>query len=176
MGDRAFGAMMLIFALPNILPLPPGTSAFLGAPIVLFSGQLALGYRRPWVPRWLAARSMTSADFRAIVERILPVMERGERLLHPRLMMLTARPAEQLLGALCFILAVVLALPIPLGNLLPGLSISIIALGLIEHDGLAIVVGVVIGVVSLAIGIVAAIAVVVFGLKLLERAIAWLGW
>ena len=29
-GDRAFGALMLLFAAPNVLPLPPGMSAVLG--------------------------------------------------------------------------------------------------------------------------------------------------
>ena len=30
-GDRAFGALMLFFAAPNALPMPPGVSAIFGA-------------------------------------------------------------------------------------------------------------------------------------------------
>jgi hypothetical protein len=36
--------------------MPPGTSAFLGAPLLFLAVQLALG-RRPWLPRVIAERS-----------------------------------------------------------------------------------------------------------------------
>ncbi|MBN9010426.1 MAG: exopolysaccharide biosynthesis protein, partial [Rhizobiales bacterium] len=39
--DRAFGALMFIFALPNVIPMPPGTSAILGFPLVVIAAQLA---------------------------------------------------------------------------------------------------------------------------------------
>ncbi|HET9274022.1 MAG TPA: exopolysaccharide biosynthesis protein, partial [Methyloceanibacter sp.] len=42
MRDRAFGALMLIFAAPNVLPLPPGASSVLGAPLIFIAAQLAL--------------------------------------------------------------------------------------------------------------------------------------
>ena len=42
-GDRAFGALMLLFAAPNMLPLPPGMSAVLGAPLLFITAQLMLG-------------------------------------------------------------------------------------------------------------------------------------
>jgi hypothetical protein len=34
LGDRALGALMFVFAIPNVLPTPPGTSAVLGAPLI----------------------------------------------------------------------------------------------------------------------------------------------
>jgi hypothetical protein len=45
-------------------------------------------------------------------------------------------------GAVCLILAVIITLPVPLGHMLPGTAISLLALGLIERDGLAIGIGV----------------------------------
>ena len=45
----------------------------------------------------------------------------------------------------------VLFLPIPLGNMLPAFAISLIALGILERDGLWIIVGAVLGVLSLLI-------------------------
>lgn len=33
LGDRAIGALMLIFAVPNVLSVPLGVSAILGAPL-----------------------------------------------------------------------------------------------------------------------------------------------
>ena len=34
LGYRPLGAMLLIFAVPNVLPVPPGTSAVLGTPLI----------------------------------------------------------------------------------------------------------------------------------------------
>jgi len=41
----------------------------------------------------------------------------------------------------CLLLAVVLVLPVPLGNMLPALAISLLALGILERDGLWILAG-----------------------------------
>ena len=32
LGDRALAALLFVFAVPNVLPVPPGTSTILGAP------------------------------------------------------------------------------------------------------------------------------------------------
>lgn len=41
--DRAFAALLFLFAVPNVLPTPPGTSSALGVPLILLSAQLGLG-------------------------------------------------------------------------------------------------------------------------------------
>ena len=70
---------------------------------------------------------------------------------------LAAPLSERLVATFCLVQAIVLFLPIPLGNFLPALAISLIALGLIEHDGLAIMTGIVTGIT----GTVVASAVIV---------------
>lgn len=40
------------------------------------------------------------------------------------------------LGIMAFILAIILALPIPLGNILPAIALSLFAFALLEKDGL----------------------------------------
>lgn len=147
LGDRAIGALLFIFAFPNILPVPPGTSAVLGAPLVFLAAQLALG-RTPWLPGVISRRSMSRADFRGMILRVAPWLERAEKLLRPRFGMLTFPPFEYGVGLICLLLATVLVLPIPLGNMLPALSISVMALGLTQRDGYAILAGLVLAVVS----------------------------
>lgn len=141
MDGRAFGALLLIFAFPNILPTPPGFAGVLGLPLVYLSAQMMLG-RAPWLPPFIDRRRISRDSFRALVGRANPFLERAERLLRARLMMLTSPMAERFLGALCLALSLVLILPIPLGNLLPALSLSIIALGVLERDGIWIIGGV----------------------------------
>jgi hypothetical protein len=141
MDGRAFGALFLIFAFPNILPSPPGLAGVLGLPLIYLSAQMMLA-RSPWLPPFIDRRAISRESFRALVGRANPFLERAERLLRARLMMLTSPMAERFLGALCLALSLVLILPIPLGNLLPALSLSIIALGVLERDGIWIIGGV----------------------------------
>lgn len=140
LGDRALAALLFVFAVPNVLPVPPGTSAILGAPLVFLAAQMALGLR-PWLPRWIACRTLPRSDFAAVVQRIGPWLARAERLLRPRASGLALPPMEHLVGLVCLLLAVVLVLPVPLGNMLPALAISLMALGVLERDGLWVLAG-----------------------------------
>jgi len=158
LGDRALAALLFVFAVPNVLPVPPGTSTILGAPLVFLAAQLAFGLP-PWLPGVIAHRTMSRADFAALVQRISPWLARAERLLRPRAVVLVLPPMEYLVGLVCLLLAVVLVLPIPLGNMLPALAVSLLALGILERDGLWVVAG-------LAAAAVSAVVVsgVVFGM------------
>nr|AAG09262.1 ExoD [EDTA-degrading bacterium BNC1] len=147
MGDRAFGALMLVFALPNVLPTPPGTSGLLGLPLVYLAAQLMLG-QRPWLPKFIGSRSIRREDFAAFIERAAPWLRRAERLLRPRLVFLVSPAAERLVGAVCLVLAIVLFLPVPLGNMLPALSISVFSFGILGRDGLWVICGVLLAVIS----------------------------
>jgi hypothetical protein len=138
--ERAIGALMFIFAFPNALPTPPGTSSILGAPLIFLAAQLAFGLR-PWLPRVIAERSMARADFAVLVARVGPWLAHAEKLLRPRLSCLARPPAESLVGAVCLLMAIVLVLPIPLGNMLPALAICLFSLGILERDGVCVLAG-----------------------------------
>ena len=147
LGDRAIAALMFIFALPNVIPTPPGTSSVLGMPLVFLSAQLALGLK-PWLPGFISNRSMSIYDFRALVRRVIPFLSRAERLLRPRANWLIVPPMEYVVGLVCFVLAVILVLPIPFGNMTPALAICLMALGVMECDGWWVIAGFVASVVS----------------------------
>ncbi len=140
LGDRALGALLFFFAFPNVLPMPPGTSAVLGAPLIFLAAQLAFG-RAPWLPGFVARRSISHADFATLVRRVGPWLERAEKMLRPRLSALVLPPMEYAVGLLCLLLALALVLPIPLGNVLPALAISMLALAILERDGLWMLAG-----------------------------------
>lgn len=145
LGDRGLVGLLLILALGNVIPNPPGTSAVLGLPMLYLSWQMMRG-AMPWLPQFLAARSFDIEHFRAIVSRAMPYLNRVERLLRPRLPAFSRPPAMRILESVCLLLSVVLVLPIPLGNLLPGLAVAIITLGALERDGLWIAGGVIFGI------------------------------
>lgn len=134
MEGRAFGALLLLFAFPNILPSPPGLAAILGLPLIYLASQLMLG-RSPWLPNFIANRSIARASFASVIVRATPWIARAERMLVTRLHILAGPVAQRLLGAVCLLLSLILVLPIPFGNMLPSLAICIIALGMLERDG-----------------------------------------
>ncbi|QBE65439.1 exopolysaccharide biosynthesis protein [Pseudoduganella lutea] len=147
LADRALAALLFVFACPNVLPTLPGTSAILGAPLVILAAQLAFA-RKPWLPAFIATRSMARTDFQALIGRIIPWLQRAERMLRPRGSAWALPPMEYLVGLVCLLLAIVVLLPIPLGNMLPAAAISMLALGILERDGLWIVAGLVTAAVS----------------------------
>src|SRR6185369_9355618 len=127
LGDRGFGVLLFIFALPNLIPVNiPLLSAVLGAPLVLLAAQLTYGRHKPWFPHWLARQSVSRQNFEAVVRRALPHLERAEELLRPRLTVLLSWTGERLIGLGLLVLTLVLALPIPFGNWLPAVAICII--------------------------------------------------
>ncbi|MCC7320496.1 MAG: exopolysaccharide biosynthesis protein [Rubellimicrobium sp.] len=140
MEGRARAALILIFALPNALPAIPGTSGILGVPLLYLTSQMLMG-RIPWLPRIIANRGLPRDKFALLVERMVPYLGRTERLLRPRWRPLSGHVAERFLGAICLVLAVVLTLPVPLGNMFPAFAICLIALGILERDGLWVVFG-----------------------------------
>jgi len=151
-GDRAFGALLLLFAAPNAIPVSlPGVSTVLGTPIVFLALQLMLGRNAPWLPAFLSRRAMPRAAFAHAIDVVLPWLQRAERLLKPRLCWLASGPVERLIGLVCLVLATVLALPIPFGNMPPALAICVLALALLEKDGLATLLGLAVAAVALFI-------------------------
>lgn len=142
MGERAFGALMFVFAVPNVIPTPPGTSAVLGLPLLFLTYQLMVGRQTIWLPQRIAQRLVSGDLLAAFTRRALPWLVKTETVLKPRLPLLVRNDmAERVLGFVCFLLSVVLFLPIPFGNILPALSISVLALALAERDGLAALLG-----------------------------------
>ncbi|OZB19786.1 MAG: hypothetical protein B7X55_02450 [Rhodobacterales bacterium 34-62-10] len=144
LGGRGRAALILIFAFPNILPSPPGLAGVLGVPLIYLSLQMIAG-RIPWLPRMIADRSVPRDRFAQFITRLAPILARAERLLRPRWAFFVNHRAEQVLGILFLVLAVVLSLPIPFGNMLPSFAMCVIALGILERDGVWVIVGVLIG-------------------------------
>jgi hypothetical protein len=150
--DRAFGILLVAFALPNLVLVSlPGVSSILGVPLVLLSWQIAYGRRTAWLPRWLATRSFARDDFAAILGKVLPYLERVERLLRPRLSGILSPAGERAVGVACLALSILIALPIPMGNWPPALALCLIGLAMVEKDGMAAALGLLLGAASLAL-------------------------
>ena len=149
LGNRGPAALALILALPNALPMPPGTSAILGLPLLFVVVQMML--RRPaWLPAALARRSLPRRVIAPALRRAASLLASPVR--WPRMSRVTAsRPAGQAMGALCVVLAGVLFLPIPFGNIPPALAISLFALASLRRDALCAAAGLAMTLISIAL-------------------------
>jgi hypothetical protein len=152
LGTRSIGAWLLLLALPMVLPVPaPGISVLFGVPLMIISVQLTLGGRRAWLPAFILRRSLARADYVVLVARMQPAVERFERVVRPRALWLVNDWAKIPIGLICLVLAAIITLPIPLGHVAPGTAICLLALGLMERDGVVIAVGFAAAVLALVI-------------------------
>lgn len=160
LGDRAFGLLVLVFALPNIIPMIPGVSTISGVVIALVGLQMLVGRHEPWLPASIAARGLPKADLEAMIARTLPWVRRLEAAAHPRLPFMTEGAMRLFLGLVFVILGAVLALPLSwIGNFPPGVALVVLSVGLVERDGLLVLAGHVIGLFAVAL-----VALVLVGL------------
>jgi hypothetical protein len=137
LGERGFGALILLFAAPNLIPLPPGSSFVFGVPLVFITAQLMIGRDKVWLPKRLSDARIGGGRLLHLLQRLVPYVVKIEKLLKPRGTLLTSPLGERLAGLAGLFCAIVLLLPIPGANMAPALALCCFALGLIEQDGVA---------------------------------------
>ena len=141
-GERGLGAMMLFFGLLNIIVgAVPGSTTILGIPLLLVSMQLVFRGDQLWLPKWALKRSIDRATYGRAVTRALPVLRKVERLTRPRLSIMTSDVSEVLIGVVSCLLCIILILPIWGGNLVPALIVATFGFGLMQRDGVLVLVG-----------------------------------
>lgn len=140
-GERGIGAMILMLSLMAILPWPPGGKAVFGLPIILLAGELAV--RRPalWLPGWMMRAAIDRSAYRRALGRAIKPVRFIENLTRPRLSAMTTPVGEVAIGLACVFLAIMMALPIPFGDMLPALGLILLSLGLMQRDGLMVLGG-----------------------------------
>ena len=138
MGDRAFALVILVFSLPNSLPIPgiPGFSTITGLPILFIGFQMLMRREVFWLPQWISKKEFSGASLKKVLNYAIPWVIKMEKYLKPRWNILLCPLGECVIGFVIVALTCILVLPIPGGNFLPGLSITILALSFLEKDGL----------------------------------------
>ncbi|HET7301366.1 MAG TPA: exopolysaccharide biosynthesis protein [Oleiagrimonas sp.] len=132
---RAFGVMLLVFAIPNFIPVPIGIGGVMGVLTVLLGLQMLFGLEHPLVPAWLRRKSMHRTRVERFLERTSRITGWLERWCRPRLEPVTRLPWSLLSGLALVILGVLLALPIPFTNYLFGVVLLAFSFALLERDG-----------------------------------------
>ncbi|MBZ8182372.1 exopolysaccharide biosynthesis protein [Oscillatoria salina] len=176
-GERLFGFLFVILALPSALPIPaPGYSIPFGILIFLLAIQLVAGRQRPWLPTKMMNRSMTISQAQGFVKAGIPWLKRIEAIARPRMSYLCASfPGRVIIGIAIALMSISMMIPIPLTNTLPAIGIFVTGFGLLEDDG-AISLG---GLIVCLLGGILTCLILILGLEVVEAFLDflknWLG-
>lgn len=149
--ERGFGVMLLLLALPCTLPFVYVLPQIVALPMLALAAQLALGKRAPWFPERLRRRRFEIAAFRRVIARSEKYLGWVERFARPRLRPVTGRGGARLVGLLLLAPIISILTPLPATNTAPGIGVALAALGLIERDGALVILGLLVGVVWVAL-------------------------
>ena len=143
--ERAFGLFLLVLALPCCIPFLYGIPQIVAVPLMFVSAQILLGRRVPWLPQNLGARTVSAEGLDSLAQRSGPWLERIEAVSRPRLVALTQPPADRLVGLALVLFSASILVPLPGTNTVPGFAVVIVAMGLLQRDGVLVILGTALG-------------------------------
>lgn len=145
-GDEGLLLLTILLTLVFLIPVSiPGVSTVFGAAILLVGISRLIG-RPLWLPAKLKNRALPAAKLRPGLMRGMTWVQRLEKISRPhRLRFFVDGRVQDLINNLAFILAALLLMApfgfIPFSNTLPGLALLFYAVGLIQRDGGAMLLG-----------------------------------
>lgn len=145
LNERAFGLFLLILALPCCIPFLYGIPQVVALPLMFVSVQILLGRRAPWLPQKLAARTISKSGLSSLSQRAGPWLRRIEAFSKPRLGAFTRPPVDRLVGLALVLFSASILVPLPGTNSVPGVAVVLIAMGLLQRDGVLVVLGSLLG-------------------------------
>ena len=142
-GERGFGLLFLLLALPAALPLPaPGYATPFGIIMAILSTQMLIGRKVPWLPGFLRRRTLSYSLISFSIRQGGRVLGLVEWLVRPRLSRLSrSRLFLAAVALVMLMMALFMTLPVPLTNTAPSFVIFVLAAGILEEDGLVLLAG-----------------------------------
>ncbi|MFC6446510.1 exopolysaccharide biosynthesis protein [Shinella zoogloeoides] len=145
MGESGLLLLCAFLSLPFLFPVSiPGVSTVFGAGIVLISAAITLN-RLPWLPAKVADRRLESGKLRPVLERGVTFLRKIDRFFKPRMASLTSGAVMNRVNGLVLMGAGLLLMAplglIPFSNTLPGVAILLLAAGISQRDGLVVIAG-----------------------------------
>jgi hypothetical protein len=140
---RGSSMLLILLALPFCFIAVPGLSTPFGIAICLIGACLAMG-REPWLPRFILRRRLSTARLAQLLSGAIRVARQLEKFVRPRLAFLHAGPGMLRLigvGIVVASLGLMLPLPIPFSNSIPAWAVVLLAIGMMENDGLCVLLG-----------------------------------
>jgi len=149
-GGASMAAFLVVLAVPAMIPVPGvPIGAIMSVGIYLIALAMLAGVETVRMPPKLAGVKFSSRNARQILHRLAWLYAWGARRARPRLDWLAGPAARRWLGVFVALMATVIVLPIPLGNIAPGAALVVMALSLLFKDGLGVLFSLGVGILGL---------------------------
>lgn len=136
--------ILVLLSIPFCQPIQiPGLSTPFGLVAAFIGVRVAFG-KNIWLPRRILSKTISAKVLFRITNKALLILGKIKRWIHPRLYWACHSSTMRISnGLVIFVLGIFLALPmpIPFSNLTAAWSIFLIGLGLLEDDGLFVIIG-----------------------------------
>jgi hypothetical protein len=151
-GSESSAALLLLLALVCVLPVA-GVGTVVGFAIIA----IAVRWHRPAGFDHLSQRleriALSDVWYRRCLRALAWIYQCAGRLLRTRWIALRRRSASQWWGAWIALMGALILLPLPLGNVLPALSLVLLSLGWIFRDGMALIGSAIVGMGAVAFAV-----------------------
>jgi hypothetical protein len=139
-GPAAHGTWLLLMAVPCLLPVP-GVGTVLGLGMVALAVAMWRGQSAVCLPRRVAELELSSHWAQRVLGMLAFSYAVAGRVARARLSHLALAEGRSWTAAAIGLMALIVVMPIPFGNVLPAVALMLIGLGLVFRDGVAVVLG-----------------------------------
>ena len=143
-GEQGLLLLCALATLPFLFPVSiPGVSTVFGAAIVLLAVAITLN-RMPWLPNKILDRRLDAAKLVPVMRKGVRIVSRIDSWVRPRALQLTAGRMTFINGCVLVFGGVLLMAPfglIPFSNTAPAVGILLLTIGMIQRDGLFVLLG-----------------------------------
>jgi len=143
-GQRSFGPLLLLCGLLGMTPVSaiPTAPTVLAVITALIAGQMVFGRTTVWIPRFIGKLSVKADRLTKAVKVSRKPAHLVDRVVCPRLLVLTTPLADRLVALACVLVAV--CVPplelVPFAAFVPALAIFTFGVGLVARDGLVVLI------------------------------------
>ena len=140
--ERGFGLIIGLLVLPFLLPMPPGIAGVMGVGCLLLGIQMALGRKSPWLPKKITQFKFPPNFSQQLLQKLRRITVCLEKVVRPRWQSVANHAYTWRSNGFCIAwLSVLLMSPIPFTNPFPALAILLLAVAMLEADGLLMCIG-----------------------------------
>ncbi len=169
-GEQGLLLFVMLLMVPFLLPVSiPGVSTVFSLVVILVGAGVALN-RIPWLPARLLKHTIAVAGLLPALDKGVSLTRRIDKVIQPRLLALThGATLNRLNGVMMVVAGILLLFPlglVPFSNTLPGVAVLLLAAGLMQRDGLFVLLGYVMVLLTLVYFGALAYAVLVVGANL----------
>ena len=145
--ERGIGFVLFVFAAPMALPLPvpPGINIMMALPLLFLTLQQAVGRHTIWMPEKLLQKKLKTQTLNTMFSSLVPWIKKLEKIIRPRFSFITQGAFSHLIGLSGLIMALSVCIPVRFSKTVRSFGISIMALGVVMRDGLAVIFGAAVG-------------------------------